>query len=326
MDDLKFATGTWIYGTVGDRYLLSGYRQGIDIVERVKLISEIEGIGGIEMIYPADFYVGVDSIGEILALSGLDCCMVGVDLTGDPVWRYGSFSSRDVEVRRSAVETAKETLDAAATLGADRINVWPGEDGHDYPFQVDYRKSWEWFRESLAEVAGHRPDMKVCLEYKLREPRARSLIATVCKAAMMCQETGMDNAGVTIDIGHALQAGENIAESIAFLSRLGMLCHLHLNDNYRGWDDDMLLGSVHIVEFLEMALALRRIGYDGWYSVDVYPYREDPAAVVSESVRFTKGLFALLDRIGVEAFDSALAGDDPVPIISRIREALLPEA
>jgi len=324
MGEIKFATGTWIYGTVGDRYLLGGYRQGLDIIERAKLISEIDGVTGIEMIYPADFYVGIDSIGEVLNLSGLDCCIVGVDLTGDPAWRYGSFSSRDEALRRRAVELTLETMDAAATLGADRINIWPGEDGHDYPFQADYSRSWEWFRGCLAEVAGHRPDMKVCVEYKLREPRNRSLVATVCKAALMCRETGMDNVGVTIDVGHSLQAGENIAESIALLDRLDMLYHLHLNDNYRGWDDDMVVGSVHLVELLEMVYALRKTGYDGWYSIDIYPYREDPAAAVGESVRFVKGLLALLDRVGEETIDAALEQDDPIPLLSRIREEILP--
>lgn len=324
MGEFRFATGTWAYGTVGDRYLLGGYRQGLDVVESAKRISEIEGITGIEMVYPADFDAGVENVGEVLAISGLDCCAVGVDLTGDPSWKYGSYSSRDAKVRKHAVLLTKETLDAAASLGADRINVWPGEDGHDYPFQADYRKSWEWFRECLSEVADHRPDMKVCLEYKPREPRVRSLVSTACKAALMCGETWRDNVGVTIDVGHALQAGENMAESIDLLDRAGLLYHVHLNDNYRGWDDDMAVGSVHTVEFLEMAYALRKVGYEGWLSIDIYPYREDPAAVVEESVRFMEGIFALLDRIGTGAIEASLEGDDPLPLLARIREAMLP--
>ena len=325
MSELRFATGTWVYGTVGDRYLLGGYREGLDVVESVKRISEIEGISGIEMIYPADFNAGVENVGEVLAISGLDCCTVGVDLTGDPVWKYGAYSSRDAEVRKRAVDLTKETADAAAALGADRINIWPGEDGHDYPFQVEYAKGWSRFLECLSEVADYRPDMKVCLEYKPREPRARSLIGTACAAALMCAETGRDNVGVTIDAGHALQAGESISGSIELLERRGLLCHVHLNDNYRGWDDDMAVGSVHTVEFLEMAYTLRKVGYDGWLSIDVYPYREDPASVVCESVKFMKGVYALLDRIGSERIESSLEGDDPLPLLARIRELTLPE-
>jgi len=323
MSELKFATGTWIYGTVGDRYLLSGYREGLPTLERVKKIAGIKGVSGIEMIHPADFGGGLDEVVEAVNSAGLECSIVGVDLTGDPGWRYGSFSSKDPKVRRDAVELTKETAEAAAALGSERINIWPGEDGHDYPFQVDYAESWSLFRNCISEVASCRPGVKICLEYKLREPRVRSLVDTAAKAVIMCQETGMENVGVTLDVGHSLQAGENISESIALLARTGRLFHVHLNDNYRGWDDDMALGSVHLVEFLEMMYTLRKVEYAGWLSVDVYPYREDPAAVVAESIEFANGLDALVDRIGVETIDEALQNNDPIPLLSLIREATL---
>jgi xylose isomerase len=323
MSELKFATGTWIYGTVGDRYLLSGYREGLPVPERVKRIAGIKGISGIEMIYPADFDSGLDEVVDAVNSAGLECSVVGVDLTGDPKWKYGSYSSKDPKLRREAVELTKETVDAAAALGSERINIWPGEDGHDYPFQVDYAESWTLFRNCVSEIASCRPGVKVCIEYKLREPRARSLIDTAAKAVIMCQEIGMENVGVTIDVGHSLQAGENISESIALLSRTGRLFHVHLNDNYRGWDDDMVLGSVHLVEFVEMMYTLRKIEYADWLSVDVYPYREDPAAVVAESIGFVNGLDALVDRIGMDTIDAALHDDDPIPMLSLIREATL---
>lgn len=323
MSETKFATGTWIYGTVGDRYLLSGYRQGLEVGEKIERISRLEGLSGIEMIYPADFGPGIDGVGEMLKGAGLECIIVGVDLTGDPKWRYGTYSSKDPGIREEAVDLTRQTIDAALALGAEKINVWPGEDGHDYPFQVDYPKSWNAFRECLAELAEYRANVKICLEYKPREPRVRSLIGTVDKAILMCQETGADNVGVTIDVGHSLQAGENMSESVQMLARTGRLFHFHLNDNYRGWDDDMALGSVHLVEFLEMLYTLRRVGFDDWMSVDVYPYREDPGAVVEESVRFVKGLEALLDRIGMKTIEKALESDDPIPLLARIREALL---
>ncbi|MBU4301949.1 MAG: sugar phosphate isomerase/epimerase [Actinobacteria bacterium] len=324
MGKLKFGTGTWIYGTVGDRYLLGGYRQGLDIFERIKLISGIEGVSGIEVIYPADFGPGIDEVGEVINRAGLDCAIVGVDLTGDPGFKFGTYSSKDPAIREEAVNLTRQTIDVALALGADRINIWPGEDGHDYPFQVDYLESWENFRDCLVNIAEYRAGVKVCIEYKLREPRVRSLISTVGKALLMCQETGRDDVGVTIDVGHSLQAGENMSESVVMLAHSGRLFHFHLNDNYRGWDDDMVVGSVHLVEFLELMYTLRKVGFDDWMSVDVYPYREDPAKVVEESVEFVKGLDALLDRIGTEAIDRALAGDDPVAVLSMIREEILP--
>ena len=51
---------------------------------------------------------------------------------------------------------------------------------------------------------------------------------------------------------------------------------MHFNDNYRLWDDDMIVGSVHTIEYLELLYWLDRIGYDGYLSMDQYPYREEP--------------------------------------------------
>lgn len=324
MSDIRFAAGTWIYGTAGDRYLLGGYREGLDVLARIRMLADVEGITGVEMLYPGDFTHGVEEVGEAIASSGLDCAVVGVDLAGDPRWRYGSLSSREGFLREEAVALTHETIDAAAALGADRVNLWPGEDGFDYPFQVDHSQRWEWFRDGLAAVGSYRGDMQICLEYKIREPRVRSLIGTAAEAVLMCREVGLENVGVTIDTGHSLQAGESVSAAAAMLARDGLLFHLHLNDNYRGWDDDLVFGTVHLVEYLELLYTLRKVGYEGWFSMDLFPYREDPSAAVKGSVGFARGIDDLLDRLGVDVVEQALLGDDPLPLLSRIREELLP--
>ncbi len=66
----------------------------------------------------------------------------------------------------------------------------------------------------------------------------------------------MENVGVTVDVGHALVAGENVAEAVYRLIRAGKLFHMHFNDNYTAWDDDMIVGSVHTVAFIEWLRAL----------------------------------------------------------------------
>jgi sugar phosphate isomerase/epimerase len=98
---------------------------------------------------------------------------------------------------------------------------------------------------------------------------------------LMALDTGLSNVGVCIDVGHSFVAGENVAESAAVLQSHGnRLFHMHFNDNYRLWDDDMIMGSLHFVEYLELLFWLREINYRGWYSMDQYPYRENGAATV----------------------------------------------
>ncbi len=44
---------------------------------------------------------------------------------------------REEEVRRKAVEITKKAMDFAEELGCNLINIWPGQDGYDYMFQVN---------------------------------------------------------------------------------------------------------------------------------------------------------------------------------------------
>ncbi len=140
-------------------------------------------------------------------------------------------------------------MDIAAELGCGLINIWNGQDGYDYPFEADYLQEREWLVSGLRECAQHRADVRVSLEYKLKEPRNRSYLGTAAGTLLIAQEIGLPNVGVTIDVGHALVAYEDVGESIAMLSHAGSkLFHMHFNDNYRLWDDDMIVGSVHTIE------------------------------------------------------------------------------
>jgi hypothetical protein len=46
---------------------------------------------------------------------------------------------------------------------------------------------------------------------------------------------------------------ENVAESAVLLQHYSnKLFHMHYNDNYCSWDDDMIVGFIHLVEYIEL--------------------------------------------------------------------------
>jgi len=55
----------------------------------------------------------------------------------------------------------------------------------------------------------------------------------------------------------------------------------------------MITGSIHTIPYIEMFWWLKKTGYNGYISTDQYPYREDGAEAVSESVKW----FAVFDRL-----------------------------
>ena len=88
-----------------------------------------------------------------------------------------------------------------------------------------------------------------------------------------------------IDTARAYENEEVVGEAIVLARRAGnRLFHMHFNDNHGSWDDDMIVGSVHSVCYLETLYWLDRCDYKGWLSMDQYPYREDAADAIGESI------------------------------------------
>jgi len=72
----------------------------------------------------------------------------------DPKFRLGAFINPDPKLREENLRVTKRGIGLAAELGAKFI-IWPGGEGYNYNFQVDYVQAWEWFVEGIAEAAEH---------------------------------------------------------------------------------------------------------------------------------------------------------------------------
>lgn len=312
-------------GSSADRFLISGYDRPYSIPELFARVKQIPQVTGVELI--GSWHVTENNVQELkrhLDESGLQLVSIIPDHFGRMKWKNGSFAAKDAEIRRQAVAHTKEMIDAAVELGGDLISLWPGQDGYDYMFQADYIQERDWFAAGVREASAYRADVKISLEYKIKEPRTHSYLSTVATSLLIVQETGADNVGVTIDFGHALNAYETPAESVALLKKYGdKLFHVHMNDNFRHWDDDMIVGSIHTIETLEFFYWLKRTGYDGWLSIDQYPYREDSLAAVREGVNAMEAFAELVDRIPSGELEALIHGGQAPEITAYLRKLLL---
>jgi len=311
-------------GNTCDRFCSGGYKDNPDTMTMLKTAGTIEGVSGVELIGTWD--IRPDNVSEMSsALSdlGLQCVSIIPDHFSQAVWGKGAFTSRDAAVRRKAIDATLETCEIAGKLGCDLINIWNGQDGYDYPIQADYEQARDWLTEGVKECAEKCPDMRFALEYKMKEPRTHSYLARMADTLLVCNEIGTDNVGVTIDVGHSLLAYENVAEAAVLANRTrDKLFHMHFNDNYRAWDDDMIVGSIHTVEYIELLYWLDRIDYTGWYSMDQYPYREDARSALAESVAWLQGFQAKVDA-GRERIDERIKEGDATKTSAILREMIL---
>ncbi|MGQ9586595.1 MAG: sugar phosphate isomerase/epimerase family protein [Anaerolineae bacterium] len=302
-----------------DRF--AAYREASPVLEAIREAAAIPGIEGIDVsrgYMPQD----IRPVKETLQEVGLKASAVGTAISKDPRTVYGAFSSEDAGVRRLVVGIVKECMDVAADLGTDKVLLWFGQDGYDYHFEVDYAARWARMVEGLRECAQYRPDIRVCIEYKAREPKLHQFVHSAAVTLVLIDEVGEENVGVLFDTGHALLAGEMLAETAVMVARRGKLWHVHLNDNYFHTDSDMIPGTVHPMAFLELFYWLRQLGYDGFLSYDTVAMAHDPKRVIAECVRYTQALVAAADRLPRGDLEKALGENDPTVGLAAARQAL----
>jgi xylose isomerase len=191
------------------------------------------------------------------------------------------------------------------------VTTCPLNDGADTLFEVDYSRLYDYAVEVFATASAHLQAVRVCIEYKESDPRARCVFGSAGETASFCQLVGAENLGATLDIGHALYAGERPAQAAALLARAGRLFYVHLNDNDGRWDWDMLPGAFHLWEFVELFYTLRKLHYDNdWYAFDVFPKELDTVANFDAATTLTRKLESIADRIDVARMEQMLTERD----------------
>ena len=321
-DGPVFGAGLWNFATYVDRYAVDGYGEPRSTIEQIELAAEVGDISYVDLNYPFTGELTTADVKGALERTGLRA----IGVTPDIYLRehqMGAFTNPDPAKRASAMEIMHGAAEAVRALGARYVKIWPGQDGFDYPFQVDYKELNRLAVEGMRELASAHPDLKFVIEYKPREPRTHMFWSSAARTVLGIQAMDVDNVGVLLDFGHALFGGESPAEAAQLLIDHGLLWGMDVNDNHRGWDDDMVVGTVHITEVFEFFHTLRKNGWEGVWQLDQFPFREDVVDNARTSIRFLKALHRALDRLDEDALAEAQAGQDPLAAQRVVQDALL---
>ena len=153
MKNLRHAVMLSLMGREADRF--HEYQPPRPLEERLDAVRRIEGVEGLEVVYPEEF---ADHSATVAAIrdSGLPVAAVNLNVKSQKKWQGGSFTSTDARLRAEAIADLKAAMDLAADLGAGMVTCCPLIDGHNYSFQADYTRQWGWLEEGIAAGAQHR--------------------------------------------------------------------------------------------------------------------------------------------------------------------------
>ena len=323
MQNYEFGAGLWMFQQIIDRYATDAYGPPVDTLAAIERAATVDGIAVLDINYPfAGDDITVQQVRDTLQRTGLRAQAITPHLYKRE-FQMGSFTNPDPAVRQRAIDLGKKAIDIARQLDAKYVKFWPGQDGFDYPFQVDYARLWDYSVAGVRTVAESDPAMQFAIEYKLKEPRVRMFFSSAERTLLAIQDMGVDNVGILLDLGHSFFTGENPADAVQLVARRGKLVSIEVNDNWREWDDDMTVGSVHLIETLEFLYALRQINWQGPLLLDQFPFREDPVKAARSSIATMRALDGLLDRIDLNALAAAQDRQDALEAQRIVLEMLI---
>lgn len=191
-----------------------------------------------------------------------------------PYW-YPSFIEPDEGYRRVRIDHTRRALSLCAELGAPHITTEPG--GPLAPGQ-SRQEAIDLFVEVLKPLAEHAHDLGVLL---LIEPEPGLLIETTDQYLEVAEKVDAPSVGLNFDVGHAFCMGEDLPGQIAKLAPHTR--HYHFEDIADTRVHHHLVPGTGAINFTEVVAAIRRTGYAGWLTVELYPFVDDPDAAAQRA-------------------------------------------
>ena len=106
------------------------------------------------------------------------------------------------------------------------------------------------------------------------------------------------------------------------LARANKLFYVHLNDNDKLWDWDMIPGAYNFWDFIEFFYYLGKIGYQDWMAYDIYPKEIDMVENFSAATEITRKLQALSAKLDTETIDELLRKRNPAKSAKYMYDAI----
>jgi sugar phosphate isomerase/epimerase len=200
-----------------------------------------------------------------------------------PYW-HPSWIEPDRHYRQIRIDHTRRSLTLARELGAPSITTEPG--GPLAPGE-SWSQALRLFVEGLKPVAEHAEKEGVRL---LVEPEPGLLIENADQFVELMEHIESPAVGLNFDVGHFFCVGDDVPATIKRLSPF--IRHFHLEDIAATRIHHHLIPGEGAIDFPAVFRAMKAIDYDGWVTVELYPYVDDPDAAATTAFHRVTAMLA----------------------------------
>lgn len=260
-------------------------------------------VPGIDGLSPDQITAKAADVAKMLRNEGLTPEFVAPRLWFAEQTVDGAYTSNSDADRKYAWDRTAKCIDIARAIDCKAIVLWLSREGTYIREAKDAKLAYKRLLETVNRMLDYDPEIEIWIEPKPNEPTDQAYVPTIGHAIALSYAS-KDHRRVKglIESAHALLAGLDPSDEMAFALAHGKLGSVHLNDqNGLKYDQDKNFGAANLRAAFNQVRVLEEGGYGRageFIGLDVKTMRTQRGAPVTEHLKNSRELFLhLLEKV-----------------------------
>lgn len=267
-------------------------------------------VPGMDGLSPAQIAAKAEEVRGMLHNQGLTPEFVAPRLWFAPETTDGAYTSNCASDRAYAWDRTKKCIDIARAINSKAIVLWLAREGSYIRESKDARMAYQRILETINAMLDYDKEIEIWIEPKPNEPTDQAYVPTIGHAVAL-SFASKDHSRVKglIESAHALLAGLDPSDEMAFALSHDKLASVHLNDqNGLKYDQDKNFGGANLRAAFNQVRVLEEAGFGSrgeFVGLDVKAIRTQRGCPVTDHLRNSREIFLhLVDK--ARSFDKTL--------------------
>lgn len=235
-------------------------------------------------------------VGRMLDNQGLVPEFVAPRLWFAPQTIDGAYTSNSARDRKYALDRTLKAIDIAREMGCKATVLWLAREGTYIRESKNAREAYDRLLATVNRMLAHDQSVEIWIEPKPNEPTDQAYVPTIGHAIALAYASD-DHRRVKglIETAHALLAGLDPSDEMAFALAHDKLGSVHLNDqNGLKYDQDKNFGGANLRAAFNQVRVLEENGYGSrgeFIGLDVKAMRTQKGRPVTDHLKNSRAIF-----------------------------------